>query len=61
MTSSQKVLSRNNIAICGAWNCLVLIELDFAMIFNDEHLNLINTNDDMESNVSFVSFVMDSE
>ncbi len=38
----------------------MLIEFDFTMIVNDEHLISINKNDGIGSNVLFVSFAEDS-
>ncbi len=38
----------------------MLVELDFAMVANDEHVSSINTDDGIGSNVAVVSFTEDS-
>ncbi len=60
MQSSHKVLSRYDFVVCGGWKYLVLIEIDFAMVVNDEHVSYMKTDDGIVSNVSFVSFAEDS-
>ena len=60
MQTRHKVLSRYDSVVCCGCKYLVFIEIDFAMVVNDEHVSYRNTDDGIVSNVSFVSFAEDS-
>ncbi len=53
MQSNHKVLSRNDVVICGAWKYMLLIERNFPMV-------VINADDGTASSVSLANFVEDS-
>ncbi len=56
----SQLLSRYDVMVCGDWKYLLLIELDFAMVLKYEHVSSINSDDRVDSNISFVNFEEDS-
>ena len=56
MYSSHRLLSRYDVVVCDDWKYMKIIELDFAMVANAEHVSSIDTNDMIEPNVSLASF-----